>query len=140
MATVTRIRRKATDDVTPKVKLDGIKALAEQTEALQDEIRQLQNQVDANKEQMLQFMERYPVKSIDAEFGTFNYVVPKGRSTTEIRTEELAAMLSEEDFLDCVKPSVTQCRKHLSEKELKSISKTHPGKPGDPKVDYKPKK
>lgn len=135
-----RIRRKTDNTVAPKAKATEMSALAFDTESLQDEITKLQNQVTANMITMKDYMVSYDVKQIPAEFGNFDYTIPPGRGSTEIHIEELAAALSQEEFLSCVTASVTKVRDVMSAKELAKISTKHPGKPGDPKVAYKPKK
>lgn len=141
MADRKRIRRrKHAEAVAPDTKQKEMRKLALATEEVQDQIRLLQNELGGNIKKMFEYMEAYKITEVDANFGTYKYEIPAGRSSTEIHTEDLYNHMELEEFLQCVKASVTKVKEFLGEKELKDISTRHAGKPGEPRVAYKPKK
>lgn len=137
----TRIRRKKkVETVAPSERKTGMVNMARITEDTQTEIKRLQMIVDSNIAEMLEYMTAYNVSEVPARVGTFNREIPTGRTTTVIHIRELQELLDGDEFLAVVKASVTECKKFLSEKELNSVSTKTPGKPGEARAVYKPKK
>lgn len=114
--------------------------LAKDTEALMTEVLELQEKIRANEKTLFDTMGRYVVEKVEGTYGDYVYHTPKGRSSTVIDVNELSARMTRDDFLTVVKPIAGEVKKHFSVKEIADFSETTPGKPGDPVLQYKPKK
>lgn len=83
----------------------------------------------------LEAMQKAKMTEIPVVDGAFVVVeTPQGRKTTVIDLKLFKAAVKEDEFLECVKVSVTEAKKVLSEKALKKISTEIPAKPGQPAV------
>lgn len=136
-----RIRRKKSAGVvTPTKKMEEMVELAKDTETLMAEVLELQEKIRANEKILFGTMSRYVVEKVEGTYGDFVYNTPKGRSSMVIDVNELQARMTPEDFVTVVKPLASEVKNHFSAKEIAEFSETTPGKPGDPVLQYKPKK
>ena len=101
---------------------------------LETKIARLKAEYEQETETLLELMEEANKSSVSNDKCEALYEQPTGRSTTTVNPAEYSEMVDWDDFISSIRVNISEAKKHLSEKELQSISETTPGNPGKPRV------
>jgi len=101
---------------------------------LKKRVKAAQVLAEAKKEETALFagLTKFGLTEWQGKLGKAEIVISKGRSSTVIHPAEFAELVDDEVFMECITVGVTKAKKHLSEKELKTVSTTTTAKDGDP--------
>lgn len=82
-------------------------------------------------DELHKLMNTYRLPQLESEHGTAEVYRPKGKASNTVDAKAFYERVSEDDFFECVKVSVTKAKEVLSGKELDEITDTVPGKLGE---------
>ena len=134
-ARVIRVRH-ATPKVVAPLKVDAsderrMKHLLKTISENVDAVAKANARTEAAKESLFGLMKTYRLPKYEAEALVATITRSPGRSVSTIDVHGFKKLVSDEDFMSCVKVSVKEAKTVLAGKELDSVTETTPAKLGD---------
>jgi hypothetical protein len=108
--------------------VEGMKATLDDIISKQALIAKLTAEVSQLETGLEQEMRSYGLTELKGSQGAAGFVAQKSNDTRTIKPEEFRELVSDEEFLACVKVVKERAEKYVSGKELESVTETVKGK------------
>jgi hypothetical protein len=108
-----------------------MKQLLKSISEYSDQMSVLASSMDDAKANLFKLMKVYQLPQLEDSNALAKIERERGREVNVVDIEAFRKMVSDEDFMTCIKISLTEAKKVLSGRELASITDTTPAKIGE---------